>query len=68
MNYENGFYIYTPTEEADGDWNGLDEPQIIKILWNKVYVFNLKKDIDVDYVSDIGVIGKMIMNEGGEIQ
>ena len=68
MNYENGFYIYMPTEEANGNWYDLDVPQIIKILSNNVYIFNSKKSIDVEYVASIGVIGEMVMSQDGWIK
>jgi hypothetical protein len=63
MNYENGFYIYTPTEKAIRDRNGLDLPQVIRIIKNKVYVCGSSYKFNIHYVSRIGVIGELLINK-----
>ena len=67
MNYENGFYAYTPKSDT-GHHGGLSVPQVIEIAKSEVWVTGLYETFDLDFVQAVGVIGKMVMSQDGMIQ
>ena len=67
MNYENGFYAYTPNN-TNFDSGGLSVPQVIEIIENDIWVTGMDETFDIDYAQAVGVIGKMLMSQDGIIQ
>lgn len=67
MKYENGFYIYTPNPETEEDMHELSLPQIIQIIEGQIWLTGVSGDFDIDYAEAVGNIGKMVMNEDGEL-
>lgn len=65
--YENGFYIYTPNEN-NNDMCELNLHQIIQIIESYIWVTGCTDEFDIDYAEAMGVIGKMVMDEYGEIK
>ncbi len=67
MEYENGFYIYTPSPEAEEGMHELSLPQIIQIIEGSIWLTGVSGEFDIDYAEAIGSIGRMVMSEGGEL-
>ena len=67
MKYENGFYIYTPSAEAEEGMHDLSMPQVIQIIEGEIWLTGVSGVFDIDYAGAIGVIGKMVMSEDGVI-
>tara|TARA_R110000803_G_scaffold95395_3_gene163375 strand:- start:11772 stop:11978 length:207 start_codon:yes stop_codon:yes gene_type:complete len=68
MDYENGFYIYTPSKEGAEGMHELSMPQVIQIIEGEIWLTGVYQDFDIDYVEALGVIGKMVMDEEGELK
>lgn len=68
MEYENGFYIYTPNKETEEDMHELSIPQIIEIIESNVWLTGCAHEFDIDYITAVGCIGKMVMNQKGELK
>lgn len=68
MEYENGFYTYTPSKEAEEGMHELSTPQVIQIIEGEVWLTGINGGCEVDYVAAIGVVGKMVMTEDGIIK
>lgn len=66
MKYENGFYIYTPNEDNE-DMDELNLPQVIQIIEGKIWLTGCEDEYDIVYASALGAIGKMVMNEVGDV-
>ena len=67
MEYENGFYIYTPSLDAAEGRFELSLPQVIQIIEGEVWLTGVMGGYDIDYTEAMGHIGKMVMNEDGEL-
>lgn len=67
MEYENGFYAYTPKSDS-GHMGGLSFPQVIEIIEMEVWVTGMDETFDIDYAQSVGVVGKMVMSQEGIIQ
>ncbi len=67
MEYENGFYIYTPSLDAAEGMHELSLPQVIQIIEGSIWLTGVSGDFDIDYTEAMGHIGKMVMNEDGEL-
>ena len=67
MKYENGFYAYTPKEDSQ-HMGGLSVPQVIEVIEMEVWVTGMDETFDIDYAQAVGVIGKMLMSQDGEIR
>lgn len=67
MNYENGFYAYTPKVDSQ-HMGGLSVPQVIEIIEGDIWVTGMDETFDIDYAQAVGVIGKMLMSQDGIIQ
>lgn len=65
MDYENGFYIYTPNEDNQ-IMDGLSVPQVIEIIEMDIWVTGMSETFDIDYANAVGTIGKMVMSQDGE--
>jgi hypothetical protein len=68
MEYENGFYIYTPNKEGAEGMTELSMPQVIEIIEGDIWLTGVGGDFDIDYVKAVGTIGKMVMTQEGEIR
>jgi hypothetical protein len=68
MNYENGFYIYTPSKEGAEGMHELSIPQVIQIIEDEIWLAGASGSFDIDYAKAIGVVGKMVMDEEGELK
>jgi hypothetical protein len=68
MNYENGFYIYTPSKEGAEDIHELSMPQVIEIIEGEIWLTGVNGGFDIDYAQAVGVIGKMVMSQEGELK
>tara|TARA_R110000822_G_scaffold23066_1_gene71584 strand:- start:1820 stop:2026 length:207 start_codon:yes stop_codon:yes gene_type:complete len=68
MNYENGFYIYTPSKEGAEGMHELSIPQVIQIIEGEIWLTGVSGSFDIDYAKAIGVVGKMVMDEEGELK
>ena len=66
MNYENGFYIYTPNVDNE-NMDELSIPQVIQIIEGKIWVTGMAIECNIDYAEAVGTIGKMVMSEDGEV-
>tara|TARA_R110002051_G_scaffold310971_1_gene384479 strand:+ start:248 stop:466 length:219 start_codon:yes stop_codon:yes gene_type:complete len=67
MEYENGFYVYIPSEEAAEDMHELSIPQVIEIIEGEVWLSGTIESFDTDYAESVGNIGKMVMSQDGKI-
>jgi len=67
MKYENGFYIYTPNID-DSITSPLNLPQVIEIIEGEIWLTGMDQTFSISYASRIGVIGKMVMSQDGEIK
>lgn len=67
MEYENGFYIYTPNKETEEGMTELSMPQVIEIIEDEVWLTGVGDTFDLDYVQALGVIGKMVMSQDGKL-
>ena len=67
MNYENGFYAYTPKKDSQ-HMGGLSVPQVIEIIEMEVWVTGMDETFELDFAKAVGVIGKMLMSQDGIIQ
>tara|TARA_R110000772_G_scaffold152088_1_gene262893 strand:- start:438 stop:641 length:204 start_codon:yes stop_codon:yes gene_type:complete len=67
MNYENGFYIYTPRSDSNY-LGGLSVPQVIEIIESEVWVTGMDETFDIDFVHSVGTIGKMLMSQEGQLK
>ena len=65
--YENGFYPYIPSKEAEEGMHELSIPQVIQIIEGEIWLTGVSGSFDIDYADAIGVIGKMVMSEDGEL-
>jgi hypothetical protein len=66
MNYDNGFYIYTPNEDAI-DMCPLNLHQVIEINNDEISLTGMDRTFNVDYAEAIGTIGRMVLTpEGGQ--
>lgn len=68
MNYENGFYIYTPSKEGAEGMHELSMPQVIEIIEGEIWLTGVNGGFDIDYTEAVGVVGKMLMNQNGELK
>ena len=68
MNYENGFYIYTPSKEGAEGMHELSMPQVIEIIEGEIWLTGVNGGFDIDYAEAHGVIGKMLMSQEGELR
>jgi hypothetical protein len=68
MEYENGFYIYTPSNDSAEELHELSIPQVIEIIEGVIWVTGVHGEFDIDYAKAVGVIGKMVMSQDGIIQ
>lgn len=68
MEYENGFYIFTPTKEGEEGMHEFSIPQVIEIIEGEIWLTGVHGNFDIDYAQAIGVIGKMVMSQDGTIQ
>jgi len=66
--YDNGFYIYTPNKSTEEDMHELSIPQVIQIIEGEVWLTGVSHDNHIDYVEAVGTIGKMVMDEEGQIK
>jgi hypothetical protein len=66
MEYENGFYAYTPKEDIE-TITALDCTQVIQIIEGVIWLTGAEGDYSISYAKKIGTIGKMLMNEDGSI-
>jgi hypothetical protein len=67
MEYENGFYIYTPRSDSN-HMGGLSVPQVIEIIESEVWVTGMNETFDIDFTQAAGTIGKMVMSQDGVTQ
>ena len=66
MHYDNGFYIYTPNEDA-ADMCELNLHQVIEIIEDEIWLTGMNGTFDLDYAEAIGTIGRMVLTpEGGQ--
>jgi len=68
MEYENGFYIYTPSNESAEELHELSMPQVIEIIEGVIWLTGVPAEFDIDYAEAVGAIGKMVMSQDGIIQ
>ena len=68
MELESGFYTYTPRAETKEDMHELSLPQVIQVIEDEVWLTGLSAGHCLDYVQAVGIIGKMVMDESGEIK
>jgi hypothetical protein len=68
MNYENGFYIYTPSKEAAEGMHELSMPQVIEIIEGEIWLTGVNGGFDIDYAEAVGTIGKILMSQDGELK
>ena len=67
MNYENGFYIYTPSKDAEEGMHELSWHQVIKIIEGDVWLTGCDEAFDIDYANAVGTIGAMVMSQEGVV-
>ena len=66
MNYDNGFYIYTPNEDNQ-IMDELSIPQVIEIIEDEIWLTGTLQSFDIDYAEAVGTIGKMVMSQEGVV-
>ena len=66
MEYENGFYIYTPSKETEEGMTELSMPQVIEVIEGEIWLTGVSDTFDLDYVQALGEIGKMVMSQDGK--
>ena len=67
MEYENGFYIYTPSKEGAEGMHEFSMPQVIEIIESDIWLTGMDEMFDIDYAKSVGTIGKMVMTQDGVI-
>jgi len=65
MEYEDGFYIYTPNAESEERIYELSWHMVIEILEDDIYLHGHTQAFTIDYVNSVGTIGKMVMTQEG---
>ena len=70
MSIENGFYVFNPKNVND-DFNDLlnclNVPQVIQVIEGVVWISGVELDYSIKEVEEVGVIGKMLFTEDGQI-